>query len=1036
MTFHVYTFFKGNQQLLIEIYLNLGNTDEALDCAEQLGDNNVRNRCIVFHSLMKTEDLSKLQDDEKNEICGKLEKVYFALHDSHDKVLAGNAALMIGKVRSNQKFVQKAYGSFENCIPHENLAGELECMHWMTTNSGLNFQENIFKCILGMQTLFKALNILIRPINVSEREQLEDMLEYYGFQKSKKEDVFCVYPRQKPIALQTMCSVDKSKYVCKVKSSDACKGIFRYLSERGFFWKTKLENELMKVINDAFPFSSHDTIMQRLDKRIKCIELEMHIRVGCEELKRRGVFLDTELGPLGQVPYYAHCENILKDIFKENGKITFASMHADTIRSVLSGLRKPRNNYFHKAIESYVQYLIRCQVDQWKERHISGFLIFLFVHGVFGGRLQINPERTLEEIKKTVEYEIADSGTDHTDLKPLGFEVYESAEQKETISVSLICAKMVSCQSFLKSQHPIKAVLEFGMFCKELSQCEFDVLPCLSELLYWTEFYTTIFLISSTVLLSKPKDRKTVAIFLPGSYYENVLAMNFIFCENYNILQTIFNMQRVLKENESTYLAVLLSLSDLLYGGTNNLFDFVFPNKKDTRGHTNFCERMFVLCLVVFSNLRAKYVGAEEMEKTLALKLISLQKKKSTPVILRNELTKALSNEGGFDPSMFQILLNKVLCMKKDTFDSFQMFGKDQIVRNIFDLRRWRRKHFLNPETNIAMVTFVKSKKRNIRAKPKDISGFQNKGNNDTDLQSDISGKIFTSVNEHLVGASDMVSHEKKVESEKDANLISLDVNKPEYILTRLLKRLIFRKNVKHMVTNLKDIIAKEKDEDIEQMFKAQKESKLMCGICGVSYIKSGAEAGNETLDVESQNDKADFQSTNSDQKEDERIKSELPSQIPNIQNDRACSEEIENPFDLLRFKKPISKEPEDFEDHMKSYSHREKVQGYVCFRNKVSTTIYDDMRAVERFINMYDLRSETSNTLYADQFSFIDVLCTEYEKLEQYINETIESKDWTNMEVDNRLKAVQKTFIAVKNEVLKIAQEIKQVNDSIVIEL
>ena len=594
-------------------------TEEALDCAEHLGDVSLKNKCHVMYGMIKSSDLSTLKEIEKEEICEKLKKVFYVMHDSSDKDLAGRVALVIGKIEHNQIFVQKAYGSFENCTPYASLAGELECMHWMTLNSDLCLPVNISKCILGMQTLYKALNILMRPINDAERNQRGALLDFYGFHQSKKDGVLRVYPQQKPLALQMVCNLDRSKHVCSVKLSDGCKDIFKFLAVRGFLWQSRLENQLLRTLNTT----QQHTILKRLDARIRCIELEMHIRVGAEELQRRGTFWDKELGSLKHVPFYAHCEHILKDIFEENGRMSFASMQDGSTQSVLSVLRKPHNRFFHKAIESYTQPLTHFQSEHWKENHLSGFLRLIFLHEVFGARLHIDPAKVLEQINETVNREMLMSMKDTYKLeavKAFGFEVHALDEDKQTSTISSICIRMLHSQKFLRDLNLAQAAIEFGTFCRELSHCDIDLLPCFSQLLCWLEFYVTMFFILSTLLLSKPNDKEAYRIVLPDSYYKHTLTLGYVFCDSDNVLQKITKFKRDAKANEAAYLQTLPCMLTLLCGEKMNLFDLVFncdndsKDRKDEKGV--FAERLLLLCLVVFCNLRDKLKDAKEIEKT------------------------------------------------------------------------------------------------------------------------------------------------------------------------------------------------------------------------------------------------------------------------------------------------------------------------------------------------------------------------------------------------------------------------------------
>lgn len=103
-------------------------------------------------------------------------------------------------------------------------------------------------------------------------------------------------------------------------------------------------------------------------------------------------------------------------------------------------------------------------------------------------------------------------------------------------------------------------------------------------------------------------------------------------------------------------------MGKLLFGTSSklNLFDFIFSNEENkfVRAQKNaFSERLLVLCLAVFCNLRKKVDKAAESEKELAEKiwsLVSLQKTKNVPAEMKKRLNKTKKHH--LKPSDFQLM--------------------------------------------------------------------------------------------------------------------------------------------------------------------------------------------------------------------------------------------------------------------------------------------------------------------------------------------------------------------------------------------
>lgn len=1000
-------------------------TDKALSYAANLGDSDLRNKCHIFNSIIRL-DGNDMNSPFNMEICKKLEQVFYAMHDSKEKALAGKAILIVGKFNKEIQKIGQAYGAFDHCEPFPNIAGQLDCMDWMTLNADLRNPKNLSKCILGMDTLFKALNILMRPINESERTQLVDILEYYGFHRSTKEGIFRVYPRQKPIAASFIPKHILSGHVCDVKLLDACKWSFKFLAENGLKWKSKLEKEL-KITLDECLKSSLDTLRKRVHIFVQRIELEMHIRVGSMELERRGLFFDKELGSL-KVISYSNCEYLLQDIFQDNGTISFSTLDWEQMLQFCNFLKNPGKRFFHQNLTYYLQFFVH-HCSSWRKDEVPNFLWFLFVYDIFGERLQITPAFVLknkDEIAQTEE----PKATIQKDVTKPQFEPTFDDVKERRLPLSSICARISECQELLKGFKPHIALIEFGIFCETLSQCDVMLLTCVSPLLYWMEFYLTLFLFSSTALLTTPNESNPNKIFLPLSYYRNTIAMSCAFTNRTDIIRNIIKNSKDSKQHKQALLKSLHSMGKLLFGTSSkiNLFDFVFSseeNKLVGAQRNAFSERLLVLCLAVFCNLRKKVDKAAEIEKELAEKiwcLVSLQKKKNVPDEMKQRLKKTKKHY--MKPSDFQLMYYDFVNCKQNDENLF-CFGVNcqgadvTLHEEIFNMENCRKVHFLNPETGRVVQTLSthNSKDREsemlIERHNKnskvciDLSDLHVKNNIENTLQED---NLCTEKRETLVKQQEPQSKEERA------------IN----IIVRALRKYVFRKKSLGMISKLKQLIKTKRDEEIEKSFSSPSHVQTMCGVCGIHYDTSSEGSNDNTIIYERQENR--LKDTNLSHS-CERL-NDLESTVKTLSNSQldSCSTDTIDPFQLLiKCSQNIEEVQETYEVHIANEAHHLKLSQYEGFRCKVAE-IYDAVNDVERFIDIYGLRNVNSAKLYPDLYPNIELLCNSLRELVEFKKQIIKEKDWGNSEIDDKVRDLLAMLSLLKEPVKQKAKENKEV--------
>lgn len=1003
-------------------------TDKALSCAENLGDSDLRNKCHIVDSILRLEG-NDMDGTLKKEISKNLEQVFYAMQDSKEKALAGKAILIVGKLNKEIQYIGQAYGAFDHCEPFSNIAGQLDCMDWMTLTADLKKPQNLSKCILGMDTLFKALNILMRPINESERTQRVDILEYYGFHRSAKEGICRVYPRQKPIAASFIQKQILSGHVCDVKLPDACKWSFKFLAENGLEWKFKLEKELKNMLGECQE-SSLDALRKRVQIYVRRIELEMHIRVGSMELEKRGSFFDKEIGSLKAISF-ANCEKIFKDIFHDDGTISFATLDSEQMRDFCNLLKNPGKRFFHQNMTYYLQFLVQHHCRSWRKNVVSNFMCFLFVYHIFGDRLHVRPAFVLKDIKEIAQTDENESTLQENVIES-GFEVKVAVENKQMLPVSSICAEMSYCQDLLKDLNPIASLKEFGTFCETLSQCDLDILPCISPLLYWIEFYLTLFLFSSTVRLTTPNESNPYRIFLPMAYFRNTKAMSCAFTNRTDIIRDIIKSSReASKQHDQALLNSLQAIGKLLFGTSSklNLFDVIFSYEENKMARTQknaFSERLIVLCLAVFCNLRKKVNKAAEIEKELAERiwsLVSSQKKKNIPDEMKRKLKKTKKHY--LEPSDFQLMYYNFVNDEQNEKYLFCFGIKCRspdvtIHEEKFDLKNCRRAHFLNPETNQVVQnvpTYSNKDRQSERAidahnKPLkayiDLCDLHGKNDSENMLREE---NPFTETEETLVKQQETQSIEEKA----------------IYIIVRALRKYVFQKKSVGMISKIKQLITTKKNEEIEKLFSSQSNDQTMCGVCGIHYVTSSEFSNDDTIIYERQENRLndDMLSHSCDRLND------LESTVNTLNDSQvaSCSFDSVDPLrHLLKPSQNIEQIQETYEAHIANEAHHAKLFQYESFRCKVHAEIYDAVNDVERFSDIYELRNDDAAELYPDLYPNIELLCNNLGELVKCRKQIITEKDWGNSEIDDKVRDLLAMFSLLKEPIRRMARRNKEV--------
>ncbi|XP_062605689.1 uncharacterized protein LOC134267506 [Saccostrea cucullata] len=622
---------------------------------------------------------------------------------------------------------------------------------------------------------------------------------------------------------------------------------------------------------------------------------------------------------------------------------------------------------------------------------------------------------------------------------------------KSTV-VSSVCTEMVISQEHLRSQNPIEGLIHFCKFCDELCQGNIELDSHLWLFLYWLEFYTTISLMSITVLLSKPKE-KLREVCIPKSFEQNAETLYLAFSEEDDLIPKLCNKQ-ILKRYEKDLLKSPACLSKLLCGieSKSSLLDIIFLEKNNLRERQIplddldvLSQRILLISLVIFCNLGRGFHGSKKIEEEMALKLCSGRWQKHTSEQVK-ETFKTLRDKKQTCPGNFQDALLSLVFEREN--DSLRCFGytqdKNSFFETLFDESKYRQ-NFLSKET----IKIVKNptaylgskeneqfqvhevKKGNLLDIPnmRDVVSEKEHGiPSNKDMKSDNvtnpgeKAEEDTNVREQKIVEKKIDSDNKSIDETKSNNTGSRNDNAANVII-RFWRSFIFNRKVVDLCKHLRKQITREKNAEIEERFTCLEMDATICNVCGIPF-KSNVNI------TTSKNEVMLYERVNGGDYEKPDVLSEEFNITCPEENKHFVDNEIQdNPFQLLlkNDSKRNNLNLENKGEHEASESHQKKLQEFEIFKEKFYSEVYDTIRDIERFIEIYNLRDEETLKRYSDMSDYIGSLCDENMYLDELVNKIIRDRDWCNRDIEEKVKNVCFILSSIKDGVKRTALENKK---------
>jgi hypothetical protein len=247
-------------------------------------------------------------------------------------------------------------------------------------------------------------------------------------------------------------------------------------------------------------------------------------------------------------------------------------------------------------------------------------------------------------------------------------------------------------------------------------------------------------------------------------------------------------------------------------------------------------------------------------------------------------------------------------------------------------------------------------------------------------------------------------------------------------VIIRFLRLVAFKKRVKKLRINLKERIDRERRDEIEKRFEFFENDGSICKLCGIPVSMTASTCKSDDTSYgkeanEKHGDSKDILTTQNPVEE---------SNVLSVESDLNEATDIqENPFELLLHEDSRDKDqaPENVDIHIKSKAHLKNVQDFSLFKSIFCDKIFDTLLAIERFIEIYDLRNENTQANYKEMSFYIPTLCKQSTQLKNLIDQIIQSQDWCNSTIQKQLKSLCYTYDVVRDRVRNIGKEKKKVS-------
>jgi hypothetical protein len=1022
-------------------------SEKALECAQKLGDKGVVGQSLILDCkirLSQCGNYADIDEEVKKELCENLNQAFYNLHDLDNKVAAGEAAFLRGKLTGNSEFINKAFGEFSHSRPFRSgEAGQLECMHWMVHNSDLTSRTSLHQCILGMQNLFRVLLVLSKPV-IEERRRLQEIFKFFGFYPAEEEEKLVYYPKQQPRALKILRKAANRGFQCKEDKIKVGTEIFKFLVKRGIVWKEKLEEAITTIRNKrrqctAYKLGETCVSLDQMDDAsspspcpflhdpftpksfdllteydLMAVELEEYVQHGAKDVMERNKELGDDVSrfiPESFEDKYRGCEWLLEDLIPENYHVAKISSDPERAHNLLKKLRNHKGGYLCKRMVSYLKSLYEEMQKKERKDNIKVFVMIRFVNHLLNLQIKPKPDEIMFTFEQSMDKECPKREEKRKKdwAMKLGLMLDELSGRTYIRSIARrFCDGYDQITGY--NNDPSEALIQFTKFCVLMSNTgSVELLPHHHHLLLWMEYYTTV----AFCLSAKVQNTPNFFFVAPESFISIVYYIDATFVKENGVatLEAVHRHRSWKNNDTNLFQDRLRRMIGILCGFKSriNLIRHIFQSsnleEQMEEGRFGIAERLLVLVLVYVCNL-GKCVFPD-VETALMGELCKIEVQENYPSRLSETLQLVQQSESPSDVAKaLQILLSK----RENDSLRYYIWDNNQKRNGLRGMElkatELNRKFFLEEET------------LQVMDHPHDIV-LSNvdpvEQVDDMDIQMTMEEKL-------------RIDRNKREQERREKE------DKASRVITEALRWFNLRSKIRNLTVLVQKQMKWEKNEEKVKVFESAQITDAKCGICGVQFQEM---ASDHLLSVD--------RHSSTESETSLLLQPPSPLQLPQpnfypVQQtsltpspdklkDNPFAKLLENPFEMGPDTSQQQSILETQEDHEQSQKHKEMIKFYQHFRRKYMNEIAEPLEEVRSFIQKYKLGTDTADKYYKAESYHIIKCCRRKEDVESKIKTIIEKCDWQNEEIKQEVDEMVGLYNGIKKYVEEEAKKRKEVS-------
>ncbi|CAC5365910.1 unnamed protein product [Mytilus coruscus] len=918
---------------------------------------------------------------------------------------AGEAELLLGQLTDDTKRITTAFANFTFNQRKQYKAGQLECSNWMVHHSDLSNRKNLYRVINAMPDLFEVLEIILTAETLLDREYLKQIFMFYGLETISGTNLV-LNPQHKPRILKLVIGRyvsenDLRTAKAEIKTQDATLVIAEHLIRRAKEWFKIIEGEIYKqhrkfaqcpLYTAGLRKNTESDCCDGLHKKITenefrelieldqlFMEMEYYVDKGISNLRKKNI--RSEIKSLFDEfinNKYCSCKLLVGDLFQH---FRHGSGISDTINQAMD-LQTTLTEYpnVQMCMKRYFDHeyqFMKEKKNLKRDRNTELFMEMGFLLKLM--KLPICISTLVFNFQKDVQEELNKRRLQVSSVNDIGFLINDGGTVYCIVSQFLHAyRKMYSSRNNSR-----EALVLFAKFIQQVRHSNSElILPDLTLLLTWTEFFTT----TSLCMESKFSLNPDPWFVVPSSYITLVYFIDSSYMKE-NGITTFESITRQKYAPESDKIRNRIERFVGMLAGTDNRLNVirkVFQNLSEAMKEVQtgddqkeeeiigvqytanainaigIAERVLVLSLILLANMGMTVYSKSETYVIRELCRIEL------PLHSPERLVRALEKIK-FSSSVLDIVhCLKILIHERD----------DDILLCRWDQNQNRRYGIVSEplqEFTMFSSTFSSPETKLVVDNPELVLAQQK-----TVAEEDI----------YMVEEqnTDVEAVRKQLEDENKRN-------KSAVVIAKFFRNILLIRKCKILSDLCEKDQSEERLKDKLGIFADIVVDDKMCGICGEVFQDEQKESSKHASYAEVTRKSIDNSSRHST----------FPLETGPLHLIKGMDGH-QSEISAATASKEVT-ELSQKQSHMTLYSHCQKQKQFSFFKEQYVIEIKEDLDVVNMFIEKYELRSTEAKTWYKDfTLKVINVLFC-HEELEKIIRKIMETKDWGNTTVLQKSK-------------------------------